>query len=730
LSPPTNIKSDAAGAPDGEPAQHGELAAAAIGVQPGSRSARRPDPGDAIRHGFVMIDAQGLVNFSNPRAMELLGLPPQFADGPFPLRQMLPQLDRIALEIGADGRSACTMGADGRAIEISIDPSPAGGFVMIIEDVTAERYRQDELQRAEAEYRSLFENAVYGIYRDTLDGMPLMANAALVRFNGYEDEKEYMTSVRASGANWYVDPTRPAQFRKLMETEGRVRDLVSEVYRHRTGERVWITENAWYGRDPLGRPLYIEGTILDATERVRGVAAIARQANTDPLTGSASRFFVMNKLNELTRDPTSSFALFSIDLDRFKEINDTMGHSAGDTVLKVATGRITAIAGADATVARLGGDEFAVILPGTGAAVNSDMTAKKIVGSLREPIDVAGQPVSISASIGIALYPAHASTVKELLTHVDLALYRVKSQGRNGAFMFDPELKANYLRRKAIERELREAILSDELELYYQPIVGAKDAAVYGYEALMRWNHPRRGFLPPSEFLPIAEEAGLMTELGNWAIRRACQQCAMLPAPLSVSVNVSPNQFRASGIVEVVQRALVETGLAPGRLMLEITETAILSSGKLAYGLIQAIMALEVKLALDDFGTGYSSLSYLQRYQFSKVKVDRSFVTGIEARPKDLAIIRAIVRLAADLGMDVVAEGIETEEQAAIIRNEECGFLQGYLYGKPRPFVDVLASEAVQKLRSLLPVRPLAAHGKTGIHQQLGVARPVVHKNL
>ncbi len=709
-----------------------ERSAPGISVKISDRPARRTprSASEAIRHGIMMIDARGLVHFSNPRAMELLGLPPQMVNAPFPLRRMLPDLEAIELEVGQDGRSACTLGRDGRAIEISIDPSPAGGFVMIIEDVTDERHRQDELRRAEAEYRSLFENAVYGIYRDTLDGMPLMANAALVRFNGYDSEEEYMTSVRSSGATWYVDPTRAAQFRRMMETEGRVRDFVSEVYRHRTGERVWITENAWYGRDPLGRPIYIEGTILDATERVRGIAAMARQANTDPLTGAASRFFLMNKLAELTRDPTSSFALFSIDLDRFKEINDTMGHSAGDTVLKVATRRISSIAGEDATVARLGGDEFAVILPGTGAAVNSDMTAHKIVGSLREAIDIAGQPVNISASIGIALYPAHASTVKELLTHVDLALYRVKSQGRNGVFMFDPELKASYLRRKAVERELREAIVTDELELYYQPIVSAKDAAVAGYEALMRWNHPRRGFLPPSEFIPIAEEAGLMTELGNWAIRKACQQCALLPAPLSVSVNVSPNQFRASGIVEVVQRALTESGLPPSRLMLEITETAILSSGKLAHGLIQSIMALGVKLALDDFGTGYSSLSYLQRYQFTKVKVDRSFVSGIEQRPKDLAIIRAIVRLAADLGMDVVAEGIETEEQAAILRTEGCGFLQGYLYGKPRPFLDIVASEAVQKLRSLLPASPATPNAAREGYQQLAVAKPFIHKGL
>ena len=360
-----------------------ERSAPGISVKICDRPAGRPlrSPGEAIRHGILMIDAYGVVHFSNPRAMELLGLPPQMADSPFPLRRMLPELDAIELEVGEDGRSACSMRKDGHAIEISIDPSPAGGFVMIIEDVTDERHRQDELLRAEAEYRSLFENAVYGIYRDTLDGMPLMANMALVRFNGYDREEEYMSSVRVSGGNWYVDPARAGQFRKMMETEGRVRDLVSEVYKHRTRERVWITENAWYGRDKLGRPIYIEGTILDATERVRGIAAMARQANTDPLTGAASRFFLMNKLAELTRDPTSSFALFSIDLDRFKEINDTMGHSAGDTVLKVATRRISAIAGEDATVARLGGDEFAVILPGTGAAVNSDMTAHKLVGS-------------------------------------------------------------------------------------------------------------------------------------------------------------------------------------------------------------------------------------------------------------------------------------------------------------------------------------------------------------
>jgi predicted signal transduction protein with EAL and GGDEF domain len=341
---------------------------------------------------------------------------------------------------------------------------------------------------------------------------------------------------------------------------------------------------------------------------------------------------------------------------------------------------------------------------------------------LRQPIDIGDYRATVGASVGVAMYPAHAADAAELLTHADLALYQVKSEGRNGFRIFDREMRARMDRRKTLESELRAAIPAGELELYYQPIVNAVSGAPVSFEALMRWNHPRRGFLPPAQFIQVAEDAGLMTELGNWAIRSACRQAVLLPKHLGVAVNVSPNQLRSTTIVSVVKEALAETRLEAARLTLELTETAILTAQSAASRVMDDLLALGVSLALDDFGTGYSSLSYLQRFAFSKVKIDRSFVADMETQPANLAIIRALVGLAQNLGLQVVAEGIENHSQAELLRVEGCDLLQGYLFGKPQSFNDVAASLAVQDLRNALPgppPPPVPAVGKRTVHKPL-----------
>jgi diguanylate cyclase (GGDEF)-like protein/PAS domain S-box-containing protein len=658
---------------------------------------------DDRRHGIVLVDHSGLMVHCNARAAALLGIerPPPGQPGP-PFR--LPAIIADAAISRSDsGNGVIFTRPDGAMIEIHVDQFPGGSRLLVVEDVSHERRREAELVRAEEEYRSLFDNAVCGIYRDAIDGTPLRANRALVTFNGYETEAEYQEAVKKHGGNWYVDPERPKYFMHLMQTRGEVRDLVSEVYSHKTRKKLWITENAWYVRDAQGNPIYIEGTIQDATERVEGLAAIERQANTDPLTGAASRFFFMNKLRELTRDTKSVCVLFAIDLDRFKEVNDLLGHAAGDAVLQTVARRLQAAAGKSATVARLGGDEFAVLVSGEGAAVSADITGAEIVRRVRMPIDLAGHQVEVEVSVGIALYPADAATAKELLNHADLALYQVKSSGKNGFCFFDPELKTRQQRRKLLEAELREAIPHDQLDLHYQPVIDAETGGIVSYEALMRWNHPRRGVIGPGEFIRIAEDAGLMGEFGNWAIRRACTQAALLPAPVSVAVNVSPYQFLNTGIVATIADALGASGLAPERLTLEVTESVFLSAESTASRVIEDVTGLGVKLALDDFGTGYSSLGYLQRYAFSAVKIDRSFIVGIDEKPRTGVIISAIIRLAADLGMEVIAEGVETEAQAAMLRGKGCRYLQGFLYSHPKPFSEIAADMAVRSLTAVMP---------------------------
>jgi diguanylate cyclase (GGDEF)-like protein/PAS domain S-box-containing protein len=648
---------------------------------------------EPMKHGIVLLDRSGVICFANTAAREIFSLAPS--------ETRLPHLKPVAMQDA--GSEAMMETPSGVAVTLSAKTVEGGLILLTAEPKPGEAAGASALFQAESGYASLFDNAVCGIYRDRLDGSPVRANRALALLNGYSTEEEFLNAAAAAPGNWYVDPGRAREFHRLMKSANGVRDFVSEVYRHRTRETCWITENAWYVRDASGKPIYIEGTIQDATERVKGMAAIERQANTDQLTGAASRFHFLNTLNAITRDAGSVCVLFTIDLDKFKEVNDLLGHGAGDAVLKTVVSRLRAVAGPAATVARLGGDEFAVLLTGSAAAIKADYTAAEIVRTLRVPVEIDGHSAAVGASVGVACYPAHAADTTELLSHADMALYRAKANGRNGSCMFDLSMKTRLQLRLSLEKELREAISADELELYYQPIVHSQAAETAGYEALMRWNHPHRGFLQPGHFIQVAEDAGIMKDLGDWAIRRACRQAAPLPGHIGVAVNVSPNQFRSSGIVQVVRGALAETGLAPSRLTLEVTETVILSSESVATRVIDELLALGVQLALDDFGTGYSSLSYLQRYAFSKVKVDRSFVAGMEAKPANLAIIRAIVKLAGDLGIAVVAEGVETEAQAATLRAEGCGYLQGFLFGKPLPYLHISTDAALRNLRDIAP---------------------------
>ena len=380
---------------------------------------------------------------------------------------------------------------------------------------------------AEAEYRSLFENAVCGIYRDELDGTPVRCNPALAALNGYASEDEYINAVRGAHGAWYVNPDRGAQFKQLIWKDGGVKDFVSEVYRHKTREKFWITENAWHVRDLDGNPIFIEGTIQDATERITTMAIVERQANIDFLTGVASRFKFMHSLRAQCAPGASGCALFSIDLDRFKEVNDTQGHAAGDYVLCRSAERLQVIADGHGMVARLGGDEFALLIPDAKDSQLLEDLASKIISAMREPVQVGGNNLIVGASVGIAIFPTHASDAEELLANANLALYSAKLAGRSGFCPFSAELRAASQRNKALENDLRAAIASGELELHYQPIVDGSTGAVRAFEALMRWRHPKRGFMMPSQFIPIAEEAGMMTELGNWVISRACEDAAV-----------------------------------------------------------------------------------------------------------------------------------------------------------------------------------------------------------
>jgi diguanylate cyclase (GGDEF)-like protein/PAS domain S-box-containing protein len=657
----------------------------------------------AVHLGIMIVGGDGKVHVCNSRAVELLDLPKAACAGGFTLADISPALARLEITQRKDPASVVIPRPRDRFIEVRARAMAQGSAVIVIEDRSREYNLELALQQAEAEHRSLFDNSVYGIYRDTLDGKPIRVNPALAALNGYGSEAEHIEAVKASPMEWYVAPGRSSEFRRLLETEGRVKDFVSEIYRHRTRERIWITENAWYVRDAAGNPLFIEGTIQDATERIMAQSEIERLANIDTLTGTSSRFRFFNRLRSETQRAGASCTLFCVDLDRFKEVNDMLGHAAGDAVLKCIGQRLLAVAGSEEWVVRLGGDEFAVLMSGIQGGANAEIVADRIVAALSEPILLDGHKIVVGASVGVAMFPGHASDAESLLHNADLALYQAKSTGRSGHRIFDFPLKESIQQRKDIEQELKTALAEGQFELHYQPIVDARTGTTVSFECLVRWHHPRRGFLPPAKFLAVAEAAGLMADLGGWAIDQACGHAKAFPPEIGVAVNVSASQFRSVNIFAQVRSALKTSGIAPSRLELEVTESVILANAAVAQQVLSELRGLGVRISLDDFGTGYSSLSYLQRFAFNKVKIDRSFVAGMLGKPANAAIIRAVLLLGRDLAIDVVAEGVETEVQRAALLAEGCTLMQGYLFGKPKPFSDAMADLALARMRITAP---------------------------
>lgn len=674
------------------------------GIAPGESSRRLPRVLTnleavvaAARHGTMLINANGDVSHCNAAALALLKLPPKLIDRAFNIAEVMPRLSELRLIQGEDGSVVELEILPNRFITVRAKHLETGRIALILEDNSPGHGGQSAQLLAEAEYRSLVENAVCGIYRNQLDGKPVRCNPALAVLNGYETEAEYIDAVSVMHGAWYVDRNRSDEFKQLLSSEGRIKDFVSEVYRHRTREKIWITENAWYVRDADNKPIFIEGTIQDATERIATLALIERQVSVDTLTGVASRFRFLNCLETETGPGKPGCALYSIDLDRFKEVNDHLGHAAGDTVLKLIANRLQSLISEPCLLARLGGDEFAILHPGQHNKTSAEALAKKIVTAVRGPLRINGHDLTLGCSVGVAIFPDQATGAGELLGNADLAMYQAKSAGRNGFRVFDLELRSDRRHRKELEMELRLAIEKDQLELHYQPIVQASTGAIVEYEALMRWRHPKRGFLAPSQFISIAEESGLMTELGNWALARACRQVSVLPEHVRIAVNVSPSQFRSANILAKLRNVLQESKLDPTRLILEITESAILFDELIADKILTELQAQGVQIALDDFGTGFSSLSYLQRFPFNIVKIDRSFVAGMLDLPANLAVIRAVLGIGRDLGIQVIAEGVETQLQVNALLREGCELIQGYFYGKPGPYAEIVNEFATQQ---------------------------------
>jgi diguanylate cyclase (GGDEF)-like protein/PAS domain S-box-containing protein len=444
-----------------------------------------------------------------------------------------------------------------------------------------------------------------------------------------------------------------------------------------------------------GRPIFhkdesflgYRGTATDVTREVEAHALAQHLAHHDPLTGLPNRVLLKDRLNVAllgVERGTDMIAIHCLDLDYFKEVNDTLGHGVGDILLQQVAQRLRACVRATDTVARLGGDEFAILQTGLSTPQDADAICCHVLESLKAPFRLGEHELYIAASIGVSLAPQDGLDHEHLMRNADIALYRAKHAGRSTFRMFEARMDAELQSRKSLEQDLRQAISKEELELHYQPIVQLQGQQLCGAEALLRWRHPQHGLILPERFIPVAEATGLVHSIGEWALRAACEQAKEWP-DLQVAINLSPIQFKQRELVETVRNILRETHLEPARLELEITENVLLYDTKVALEMLTALKRLGVSIALDDFGTGYSSLAYLNGFPFDTIKIDKSFIADIHRTGKSNAIVKSVISLGRSLGMTITAEGVETAEQSKFLADEGCRQVQGYFFGKPMP---------------------------------------------
>jgi diguanylate cyclase (GGDEF)-like protein/PAS domain S-box-containing protein len=441
--------------------------------------------------------------------------------------------------------------------------------------------------------------------------------------------------------------------------------------------------------DATGEPRYLLSLSEDITERKQAEARIEHMARYDALTDLPNRAAFVEHLTRTigsAKEGRESFAVLSIDLDRFKEVNDMFGHAVGDDVLRELSQQLRGFAG-DAYLARLGGDEFTLITPNGDQPALAEILARRLQAAVVTDLNLNGQHLRVGVSIGIAIFPADGADATTLLNNADAALSRAKTAGRGKTRFFEVEMDNRQRERRAIQHELDSAIARNEFRLFYQPQAKI-DGEVTGFEALVRWHHPERGMVSPATFIPVAEESGLIMQIGEWVLREACREAASWPHPLQIAVNLSPIQFRHGDLAGLVHSVLLETGLAPTRLELEITEGVLVEDFGRSVSILRRLKTLGVRIAMDDFGTGYSSLSYLQSFPFDKIKIDQSFISKVTNNPQSAAIVRGVIGLAHGLNLPVLAEGVETKAQLDFLAAESCDEMQGYLLGRPHPIME------------------------------------------
>lgn len=600
----------------------------------------------------------------------------------------------------------------GESIDVSISVAPVRdsknvvqGVVAVLADISARTRTEHALRDSEERYRTLFARNLAGVYRTTVEGLVIECNDALARMLGYESPEEI---TRGPLVDYhYPNPEERASFVERLLRDGRVTAHEARL-RHKNGTSVWVLESASLSRTAENPDGIIEGTMIDITERRQAEQTIRHLAYHDTLTDLPNRSLFVDRLQQAvarSRRTGDFVSVLFLDLDNFKDVNDSVGHAEGDIVLKEVAKRLSSLLRDGDTLARFGGDEFVLLLPETTGVNDAIQTAQRILKAMRKAWKVDDREFHLSASIGITIAPVDGEDPDTLLRNADTAMYRAKEHGRAAFALYTADMNARIMERLTLENALRRAIKRREFVLHYQPQVDIATGEVVGVEALVRWQHPERGLVMPGDFIPVAEASGLIGPIGDWVLREACEQGQKWEAdglpPFRIAVNLSARQFENKELADKIASVLKQSGLARDRLQVEITEGVAMADIDFTIRTLSELRETGVQVAIDDFGTGHSSLSYIKSLPIDVVKIDGSFIRDISRDSVDAALVTAIVAISHSMGLKVIAEGVETDDQLAFLRDPSnypgliqdrpCDEFQGFLFSKAVPAEQIRA---------------------------------------